>query len=112
MPLEARFSPQRSKTQASPQSTTSFGAFAGLYRGVDVDPDVGLLHAENIVIVTNVRSKVTDNLIVGRPNRRSVGLPVLAKSAPVDAVNVNKTFVVDGQLEVVRHELTGLSRSG
>lgn len=83
-----------------------------LYRGVDVDLHVGLLHAENKVIVTNVRSKVTDNLIVGRPNRLSVGLPVLAKSAPVDAVNVNKTLVVDGQLEVIRHELTGLARSG
>ena len=81
-------------------------------RGVDVDLHVGLLHAENKVIVTNVRSKVTDNLIVSRPNRLSVGLPVLAKSAPVDAVNVNKTFVVDGQLEVIRHELTGLARSG
>lgn len=72
-----------------------------LYRSVDVDLHVGLLHAENKVIVTNVRSKVTDNLIVSRPNRLSVRLPVLAKSAPVDAVNVNKTFIVDGQLEVI-----------
>lgn len=72
-----------------------------LYRGVDVDLHVGLLHAENKVIVTNVRSKVTNNLIVSRPNRLSVRLPVLAKSAPVDAVNVNKTFIVDGQLEVI-----------
>ena len=56
--------------------------------------------------------EMAGNLVVGRPNRRSVGLPVLAEGAPVDAVNVNQTFVVDGQLEMVRYELAGLSGSG
>jgi len=41
-----------------------------------------------------------------------VGLPILTESAPVDAVDVHQTFVLDGQLEVVANECTCLSWAG
>ena len=79
---------------------------------VDVDFHVGLLHAEDEVVVVDEGSNLAGNLVVSRANRRPLSLAFLAKGAKIDGVDVNKPLVVDGQLEVVRHELASLARSG
>jgi len=70
-----------------------------------------LLQAEYEPVVEEIRSDLTSDEVVGRPNGRSLVLPFLADGAEVDGVNVNQALVVDCELEMVRNKLTGLSRS-